>query len=283
LKFLPMLDLLKAAAAGGYAVPAVTVWNAESMKAVLAAASDLRSPVILMNGPAEFNLLSPAEMGDVARAVALRYDVPAALHLDHGDSLELVRQCLDAGYTSVMVDYSSRPHEENAAALRQAVEMARPHGASVEGEIGHVGRADIPSAEAEGDSTLTQVAEAVAYVAATGVDALAVSIGNAHGLYTRLPRLDLQRLGEIRSAVGIPLVLHGGSGTPEADLKRAISLGIAKVNVATEIVTVLRESLLEQWQVQRTSWLPVVMAGAMKTMPPLVEKWIRATGSAGRA
>ena len=283
MKFVPMLDLLKPAAAQGYAVPAFCAWNAESLVTVLSVAADLRAPVIVMNGPAEHLLLSPADLGVIARAVACRFNVPAALHLDHGDALEQVEDCLDAGYTSVMLDYSSRPYAENVAALRRTVELARPTGATVEGEIGHVGRADAATTEGDVQSTLTEVAEAAAYATATGVDALAVSIGNAHGQYTKLPKLDFQRLGEIHAAVGIPLVLHGGAGTPEEDLRRAISLGIAKVNVATELVAAMRGSLLSQWQAGQNMWAPMALAAAMKVMAPVVEKWIRATGAAGRA
>lgn len=283
MKFVPMLDLLRPAAAQGYAVPSFCVWNAESAIAVLSVAHDLRAPVILMNGPAEFTLMSPADIGPIARTVAGRFDVPAALHLDHGNSVDQVESCLAAGYTSVMLDFSSRPYEENVAALRRTVELARPKGVTVEAEIGHVGRADVVTTEGDAESTLTEVAEAVSYVAETQVDALAISIGNAHGQYTKLPTLDFQRLSEIYRATGIPLVLHGGSGTPEADLRRAISLGIAKVNVATELVAAMRGSLLSQWHSSQNLWPPIALAAAMKTIYPVIEKWIRCTGAAGKA
>jgi tagatose 1,6-diphosphate aldolase GatY/KbaY len=279
---LPMLDLLLPAAAEGYAVPSFCVWNAETIATVLGVAADLRAAVVLMNGPGEFPLLAPAELGAVADALIRRFPVRTALHLDHGNSLEQVRACLDAGYTSVMLDYSARPYAENVAALREVAALAHPKGVTVEGEIGHVGKVDAVTAEGEGASTLTEVAEAVSYLAETKVDALAISIGNAHGQYTRLPRLDFDRLAEIRATVGIPLVLHGGSGTPEADLHRAISLGIAKVNIATELVSAVRQSLSTQWQSGRNLWTPAALAQSMKAMAPVVEKWIRATGAAGR-
>ncbi len=281
--FRPALDLIRLAAAEGYAVPSFCVWNAETMVAVLSVAADLHSPVMLMNGPAEFSLLSPADLGEVARGVARRFNVPTALHLDHGESLDHVRTCLAAGYTSVMLDYSSQTFEENAAALREVVRLARPRGATVEGEIGHVGKADASATEGGAISTLTDPAEAAAYAKETGVDLLAVSIGNAHGHYTRLPKFDFPRLEAIRAAVGVPLVLHGGSGTAPEDLKRVISLGIAKVNVATELVAAMRESLMAQWQSGRNLWAPLAQAAAMKAMLPVIEKWIRLTGAAGRA
>jgi ketose-bisphosphate aldolase len=282
MRFLPMLDLLKSARTSGYAVPSFCVWNAESMITVLSVATDLRAPVILMSGPCEFDLLSPADMGAIAQRVAQRFSIPAALHLDHGNSLEQVASCLEAGYTSVMLDYSARPFDENVAALCQVAAMAHPRGVTVEGEIGHVGKADTVTTEGDGDSTLTVVAEAASYVDQTEVDALAVSIGNAHGQYTRLPRLDFARLAEVHAAVRIPLVLHGGSGTPRADLAKAISLGMAKINVATELITAVRQSLLAQWQAGQNLWLPTAQANAVKSMAPVVEKWILATGAAGR-
>jgi ketose-bisphosphate aldolase len=282
-RFVPMKDLMTRAAAGGYAVPAFCVWGAETMATVLGVAQDLRAPVILMNGPMEFLLLSPADLAATANTIARRFDVPAAFHLDHGDSMEQVDAALAGGYTSVMLDYSARPHAENAAALREVVRKARPRGVTVEGEIGHVGKADHAAAEGAGASTLTVPAEAAAYAAETGVDALAVSIGNAHGQYTKLPRFDFDRLAAIRAAVPVPLVLHGGSGTPDEDIRRAIGLGIAKVNVATDLVRTIRESLREQWQAGRNLWLPAAHAEATRLIAPVVARWIERVGAARRA
>ncbi|MCX6991916.1 MAG: class II fructose-bisphosphate aldolase [Kiritimatiellaeota bacterium] len=278
-----MAELLVAARAGGYAVPSFCAWNAEVMEIVLRVAQDLRSPVIVMNGPGEFSLLVPALMGAVAHTVARGFTVPAALHLDHGDSMEMVQACLEAGYTSVMLDYSNRPFAENAGALRQVVTLAHALGVTVEGELGHVGKVDTVTVEGTGDSTLTEPGEAAAYVEQTGVDALAVSIGNAHGQYTKLPKFDFARLEKIRAAVRLPLVLHGGSGTPPADIQRAIALGMAKVNVATEIVATWRETLYGQWGAKQNLWAPQAMAEAKKALVPVVQKWIRLTGAEGRA
>ncbi len=281
--FLPLGGLLQAALADGYAVPSFCVWNTESMHAVMEAAADLCAPVILMNGPCEFALLPPAAMAAAARAVVRRYRVPVVLHLDHGDSPERVRECLRAGYSSVMLDYSHRPFAENAAALREVVALARPRGVTVEGEIGAVGRADAVFGEGGEASRLTDPAEAEAYARETGVDALAVSFGNAHGLYSGAPRFDFARLAEIRSRVGIPLVLHGGSGTPDADLARAIGLGIAKVNIASELVHAVRQSLLDQWEAGRNLWAPLAMAEARAAMVPVAARWITRLGAAGKA
>jgi ketose-bisphosphate aldolase len=259
------------------------VWNAESMQAVLGAAQRRRSPVILMCGPGEFPLLDAEAMAAVAHALIGRYSIPAVLHLDHGNSLEMVHRCLKAGFTSVMLDFSTRPFAENADALKKVAAASRPLGVTVEGEIGAVGKVDSSTVEGTRECRLTDPQEARAYVETSGVDALAVAIGNAHGLYTRLPVFDFDRLAAIRECVPVPLVLHGGSGTPDAELRRAISLGITKVNVASDLVHAVRGSLLNQWNACRNTWTPGALAEATEALVPVVERWIDRLGAAGNA
>lgn len=279
---LPMSEILDRAYAEGYGVPAFDTWNAETTAAILGLAQDLQAPVILMHAGPDYGILSPRMLADMTRLFMGYYKVPAALHLDHGRSLEQVQDCLDAGYTSVMLDYSAKPFQENAAALRETVARAHPLGVTVEAEIGHVGRAGA-SHESSGASTLTDAQEAADFVAQTGVDALAVSIGNAHGHYTALPQFDFERLAQIRDAVNLPLVLHGGSGTPDDELRRAISLGITKVNVVTELVTAVRQSLLDQWGESRNKHIPFAYTEATQAMLPVAEKWFRVCGAVGKA
>ncbi len=283
MKFLPMHELEHDAIKGGYGIPSFCVWNAECMDAVLRTAQELKAPVILMNGPGEYGLLPPAQMGAIAQSIAKRYNVRAALHLDHGDSPEMVDACLDAGYTSVMLDYSARPYQENVDALKKVVAKAHPMGVTVEGELGTLGQVDDITVEGGKVMTLTDPDVAADFVNSTGIDTFAVSIGNAHGIYTTLPQLDFARLEKIHNTVSIPLVLHGGSGTPPADLKRAISLGIAKINVATELITAQRNSLLSQWGEKKNMWMPMAQAEARDAMIPVLEKWLNLTGAAGKA
>jgi ketose-bisphosphate aldolase len=281
--FVAMTELVGKAYRGGYAVPAFCAWDAEVMAAILATAERLRSPVILMSGPGEFPVMPPAAMAAVARAVKDGYRVPAALHLDHGDSLEMVRQCVEARYTSVMLDFSTRPFEENVGSLAQVVAMARPKGITVEGEVGRVGRADEASAEGTDASAYSDPEEAADYVRRTGVDLLAVSIGNKHGFYRGDPRLDFDLLARLHATVPVPLVMHGGTGIPAKDIATAVGMGIAKVNVASELVRAFRASLASQWQEGRNLWTPIAVGEALRVIGPVVEKWIRATGSAGKA
>lgn len=278
-----MHQLLRPAYAGGYAVPSFCAWNAEVTETILQVASDLKAPVILMSGPGEFPLNPPDTLAQITRAIAGKYPVPAALHLDHGDSPALVEDCLAAGYTSVMLDYSTRPFAENAAALQAVVARARPRQVTVEGEIGSVGKVDQSTVEGGDGSTLTDPAEAARYVELTGVDALAVSIGNAHGIYTKLPVFDFDRLEKIRRAVPVPLVLHGGSGTQPEYIRRAVALGMVKINVASELCQAFRDAYAGQHANGRTGWLPAMLGAAKPAIAKVVEKWIILAGAAGKA
>ena len=253
------------------------------MDTILQVASELKAPVILMNGPGEFPLNPPETMGCLARAVAQKYNVPAALHLDHGDSPDRVENCIEAGYTSVMLDYSMRPFEENVAALQAVVALARPKGVTVEGEIGSVGKVDDSTVEGGHTSTLTDPAEAARYAELTGVDALAVSIGNAHGIYTRLPVFDFDRLEKIRKAVPVPLVLHGGSGTQPQYIQRAVQLGMAKINVASELCKAFRDVYAEEHANGKTGWLPTILGATKARMAEVMVKWFNLSGAAGKA
>jgi len=283
MKLIPMKELMIHAMAHNYAVPSFCAWNAEVIETILKVCQRLRSPVILMAGPGEFQLLRPAANAAVVRALLADYKVKAALHLDHGDSLELVKECVNAKFTSVMLDFSTRGFEENTVALNKVCRICHPNGITVEGEIGAVGRSDSNAVEGSIGSRLTDPDEAAEYAEITGVDCLAVSIGNAHGAYVRMPQFDFERLAEIHEKVNIPLVLHGGSGTPDNDLKKAISLGIAKVNVATELITAYRSSLLNQWNTKQNLWVPIAQGEAVKEMSRVVEEWIIRLNSNGKA
>ena len=276
------LELVKQAENQGYAVPSFCVWNAEMITTVLSVCRELYSPVILMNGPAELALLDPREMAAVAASLVESGSVPAALHLDHGSSIGMVRECVDAGYSSVMLDLSALPIEENVTGMRETVAIARPRGITTEGELGKVGREDDMFAESDGESVFTDPSRAEGFVRETDVDLLAVSFGNVHGAYSGTPNLDFVLLEELQAAAGVPLVLHGGSGIPRADLERAISLGIAKVNIASDLVNGVRNSLLGQWRDGRNLWTPVAMAEAVKSIIPVVERWIKALGAHNR-
>ena len=214
-----------------YAVGLFNTIDMEMANGVLAAAENMKSPVII--GTAE--ILLPfgglEELAWLLRPMAERASVPVVLHFDHGLKEETVYKAIDLGFSSVMYDCSDKSFEENIKALREMTKYAHSKGVSVEAEIGHVGNAGCDGAA----DALTDPAEAKYFAEETGVDALAVAIGTAHGAYKSKPCLDFERLKKIREAVSVPLVLHGGSGLSEEDFKKTIEYGIAKVNIFTDV------------------------------------------------
>ena len=224
--------VLKRAQKGGYAVGLFNTTDTDMLEGVLAAAEELRAPVII--GTAEV-LLPYGELKLIApsvRAAAERASVPVVLHYDHGLTVERCIEALDLGFTSIMFDGSAGDPENNIELTRKVVEMCHAKGVTVEGEIGHVGSADV---EGDQENNYTTPEEAKAYIDATGVDALAIAIGSAHGVYKKKPMLNIERLKEIRAAVDTPLVLHGGSGLSDDDFRNTIREGIAKVNIFTDL------------------------------------------------
>jgi len=283
MKFVSTAQLVQKAYKEHYAVPAFCAWNAEMVDVILQTAEKFRSPVIILSAWLDFGLIPPATFSKVAAAVAEKYTIPAALHLDHGQSLDQAKDCIAAQYTGVMVDYSSKPFDENLRILKETTRLAHAQKIAVEGEIGHVGRIDDTTPEGADEASLTDPDEAAQYARETGVDMVAVAIGNIHGSFKGLPKLDFARLDKINQAVGLPLVLHGGSGTPEEDLKKCIQLGITKVNVASELVNCFRDSLLSQWQSKKNLWVPVALAEGIQKIPPILEKWMYKLDSVNKA
>ena len=245
-----MNEILPAARREHRAVGAFNIANYETARAVLQAAEAEAQPVIIQLYMRLFESTKAYDLAGMLIRLAERANVPVALHLDHGDTLKQVENALKWGYTSVMYDGSRLPFDENVANTRIAVEMARKVGASTEAEIGHV---------AQGDETaLTQVDEAVRFAEATRVDSLAVSIGTAHGYYKAEPKLDIERCRAIADALpDVPLVLHGGSGTPLADVRKSIEAGIAKINIATEFMDTFLKSSRNELEKLNGKFLPI--------------------------
>ena len=229
-----MDTLLVAARSKGHAIGAFECWNSDNIHAIAKAAAETDSPVIFQASPAEYGLMGGADvLRRMVETYVEKFGITAALHLDHGSTIAHVQECLEAGFTSVMLDASTLPYEENCALARQTCELAHPRNVSVEAELGHVG--GVAEGGIASESALTIPEEAERFVAESGVDCLAVAIGTVHGDYRGKPELRLTRLQEIASRVSVPLVLHGGSGTPPDQLAKAIALGIAKINICTEI------------------------------------------------
>ena len=227
--------VLKPAQKDHYAVGLFNAINLEMTNAIMNTAERLNAPVIM--GTAEI-LLGAADLAECAAMVKARAEsskVPVVLHYDHGLTYEKCLEAIDLGFTSVMYDCSTLSYEENVSLVAKMVKAAHEKGVTVEGELGHVG-------DNEGEGKLTKPSDyytdpdqAADYVKRTGIDALAVAVGNAHGDYRFPPKLDFDRISQIASAVDVPLVLHGGSGLSDEDFKEAIRRGIAKVNIFTDI------------------------------------------------
>ncbi len=218
---------------GNYAVGAFNVENMEMVMAVIAAAEELHAPVILQTTPSTIKYAGLQLYYANVAAAAKRAQVPVALHLDHGSSFELAMQALREGYTSIMIDGSHSVFEENIAITRRVVEACAPSGIPVEAELGKVGGKEDDLDGGNGGYTVP--AEAVEFVEKTGISSLAVAIGTAHGVYSGVPKLDLDRLSAIQKLVTIPLVLHGASGLSDEAVQESIKRGICKVNFATEL------------------------------------------------
>ncbi|MBA4699106.1 MAG: class II fructose-bisphosphate aldolase [Ruminococcus sp.] len=234
-------QMLQDAQAGGYAVGAFNVENMEMVKAVIAAAEELRAPVMLQTTGSTIKYGSMETYVAIVAAEAKKATVPVCLHLDHGSSFELAVQAIKAGYTSVMIDGSHEDFENNIAVSKKVVDVANACDIPVEAELGKVGGKE-DDIEAELD-TNTDPAEAKEFVERTGITSLAIAIGTAHGFYAGTPVLDKERVSEIRKIVSIPLVLHGGSGLSDEDVKECIQRGMCKVNFATELRAAYTEAV----------------------------------------
>lgn len=234
-----MHDLMNTARREGSALAAFEAWSSAAVHGICAAAARCRRPIIIQASPMEYGIMGgPAALRHVVDWYVDHHGIDAALHLDHGTSLEQVEECIAAGFTSVMLDASRKPYEENLRLSAEAARMAHAGDCSVEAELGHVGGNE-GELEDEGNhddaELLTRPEQAADFVDRTRIDCLAVAIGTVHGDYRGEPEIDLERLAAIADRVSVPLVLHGGSGTPHEVLRQAIGLGIAKINICTDI------------------------------------------------
>ncbi len=281
--YVNMKYLLDNANRDGYAVMAVNSVNMEMARAVIEAAEELHSPIIVQFGVGQMTKLAhPSEMVPMIKAMAERASVPVCLNLDHGPSLEAVVNAIHWGFSNVMLDASSLPFEENVRRSRMVADLAHAKGISVEAELGHVGQA------ADGDDNrndlYTNVEQAKEFVERTGVDALAVAIGTAHGNYPKgyVPVLDFERLAELKAALKMPLVLHGGSGSGEENIRKAVAGGINKINVCTDAFHAAEDAMKAKWaEAPGTDYLNIMMV-AEAAIKKFVKDYILLIGSNDR-
>ena len=277
-------DILADARERAYAVPAFDCVEDVMVRTVLETAEELRAPVIVMCLAPRPGSHDMAYVAGLVRSVADAHTIPITLHLDHTSDLELIKKAVDHGFTSVMIDGSKEPLEKNVALTRAAVELAHPHGVSVEAELGHVGGHDLAETECA-ESVLTLPDEVVRFVAETDVDALAVSIGTAHGVYRSLPSLSIDRLKELHACTTVPLVLHGGSGTPDDQIQESVRNGICKINIYADNRIAMGKGFREAAaNINRVDPLPDDLFGPIKrSMSETVAEKIRLLLADGKA
>jgi len=279
-KLVTMNDMMADAEKRGYAVGAFNVNDLAGIQAVVQAAEEERSPVIIQMY--SIGLLGVHYVVAMAEVAAQSVTVPVAMHLDHGRDLETVETCVRGGFSSIMIDGSKLPLAENIEITRKAVDMAHAAGMSAEAELGRIGSGSQELSADDRKNSLTDPQEAVEFVEKTGVDALAVAIGSAHGLYKFEPDLDFDLLKELRSLVDARLVLHGGSDLPRDQIRRAIELGITKVNVATDLsgayTIALRKVVADS---EGIIWSGRVLGAVREAMKELIRDRIRLFGSTG--
>ncbi|MBU0493673.1 MAG: class II fructose-1,6-bisphosphate aldolase [Chloroflexi bacterium] len=276
-------DLLLAAQQGGYAVGAFNTNNLEITHAIMGAAQDRRAPVIVATSAGALKYAGIGFLSQIVLTYAHQAAVPVALHLDHGPNFASCMDCIRHGYSSVMIDASKLPFDENVAATRQVVEAAHAVGVSVEAELGRLVGIEDHVVVSEREVAMTNPDEAAEFVRQTGIDALAVAIGNAHGFYKGDPQLDFDRLRAIRERVDIPLVLHGASGIPDHDIRTAISLGICKINIDTEVRDAFARAV-RQFLAKHPDEIDPrpILKPTIQAMQTVVARKIELFGSAGR-
>ena len=277
-----MREMLQSARSGGYGVGFFNAVNVEMARAVIETAEAMRAPVIV--GTAEI-LLPAMPMERVAEyliPMARQAKVPVAVHYDHGLTFDRCMEALRLGFTSIMYDCSTAPYEENLENVAEMVKICHAMGATVEGELGHVGDNEGAGRLQNPSDFFTDPAVAADFVGRTGVDALAVAVGNAHGDYKFPPKLDFQRITDISGITGVPLVLHGGSGLSDSDFRQAVARGVSKINIFTDLDKAGKAGVEEGLRAGAAT-LMQLMPHAIEAMSAVVRNKIELFGSAGRA
>lgn len=267
----------------GYAIGAFNVENMEFVQAVIEAAEELYSPVIVQTTPGTLKYANEELIYANVRTIAERAKVPVVLHLDHGNSFELAVKCLCAGYTSIMIDGSHKSYEENISIVKSVTDVCHAADIPVEAELGMVGGKEDDLVD-NGNSPYTDPIQAKDYVEKTGIDSLAIAIGTMHGIYKVMPKLDVNRITAVKSFVDIPLVLHGTSGVPDDIVRECVRRGMCKVNYATDLRVAFSEGIKGYLRENQDVIDPKKYCAIGKEkIKACVKSKIRVVGSAGMA
>ena len=276
--------MLLDAQAGHYAVPAFNIHNLETLSTVVETAAEMCSPVIIAATPSTVAYAGKDYLIALVGTAMEKYDIPMSFHLDHHEDVADIEDTVAAGCRSVMIDASKLPYEENVKKVQQVVAFSHTCHATVEAELGRLVGQEDNVVVTDADKVYTNPDDAVRYVEETGIDSLAVAIGTAHGLYKGRPKLDFDRLKEIRARVSVPLVLHGASDVPDELVEKAISLGITKVNIATDLKIPFANAVKEFFKEHPEANDPrKYMTPGKQAMKEVVIHKIKVCGSEGRA
>jgi ketose-bisphosphate aldolase len=279
-----MTAMLSKAAAGQYAVGAFNILDYNSAKAAVQAAQELCAPVILQTSAKTVTFWGSTTLVGWVRELTVGSPVPVALHLDHCRDLALIRECIDAGWTSVMIDASARPFEENLSLSRQVVEMARPRGVTVEAELGAIVGVEDDIHVKEQASHLADPAQAVEFCAKVQPDCFAPAIGTAHGIYKGEPKIAYHVLEQVVANTDVPIALHGGTGLSDEVFKKCIALGCAKVNISTQIKYAFIDGFVAYHTAHNTQYDPLkVIQAQFEEMKKAIAANIQLFGGAGKA
>lgn len=277
-------EILDHAHKNHYAVGAFNINNMEILQAVISAAEKEKSPVMVCTSEGAIKYAGIDYLSSMARLAAAKASVPVCLHLDHGTTYETIISCIANGWTSVMIDGSKFPLDENIAVTKEIVKIAHAAGVSVEAEIGRLSGVEDNVSVEERDSIYTNPHEAELFVKETGIDSLAIAIGTAHGKYKGVPKLDFDRLATIKKMLDMPIVLHGASGVPEDQIRKAVSLGINKINIDTDIRQAFTNGVHEAFAAKPEEYDPRKICGpARDKMAEVVIGKMKMFGSCGKA
>lgn len=284
-----MREMLEDAKKNHYAIPAFDISNYEMMKAVLEACEEERSPALLMGLGVDLESKGLPLITSMVKEASNYFNIPVCFHLDHATDFDFIKKAINAGFSSVMYDGSVLDFENNAKNTAEITKYAHSYGISVEAELGHVGNENVGSISETGKDTdpgesLTVPKEVAKFIEITDVDALAVAIGTSHGVYKKTPELRIDRLDEIAAVCDRPLVLHGGSGTPDEQIKNAIQHGITKINIYSDVVGALNKGLKDKLNSvdNPSTWPFIVFEDARVMMKEVVKEKIIKFGSADR-
>lgn len=277
-------EIMEHANKHGYAVGGFNISNMEVLQGVIAGAEQENSPVLIQTSQGALKYAGVDYLAEMVKLAARKTKVPVALHLDHGTDFALIMACITSGWTSIMIDGSHHDLEGNIKVTQEIIKMCHAVGISVEAELGRLSGIEDNISVSEKDSQYTHPDEAVTFVKETDVDLLAIAIGTAHGKYAGVPKLDFDRLAEIKKRVGIPLVLHGASGIPEADIKKAVSLGVNKINIDTDLRQAFADGVSNTFKTKPTEYDTRTLCGAgRKAVADATAQKIRMFGSTGKA